>query len=68
MRGGGEPTWDHEDALGDGAFNLSREEIWGNAEGRERLELEISNRLLEPPSVVWHRNRRGNFRLRKDQA
>ena len=47
MKGAGEPTWDYEDALGGGAFDLSREEIWGSAEGKEQLELEILDRLFE---------------------
>jgi hypothetical protein len=43
----GEPTWDYElDALGDGGFDLSRHDIWGDAEGKERLEVELSNRLF----------------------
>ena len=46
MKGAGEPTWDYDDALGDGVFGLSRGEIWGSAEGKERLELEISDRLF----------------------
>ncbi|KIJ94207.1 hypothetical protein K443DRAFT_683938 [Laccaria amethystina LaAM-08-1] len=38
----GEPTWDYED----GGFDLSRQDIWGGAEGKERLEVELSNRLF----------------------
>jgi hypothetical protein len=45
VKGAGELTWDYEDAFGDGTFDLSRQEIWGNAEGRERLELEFAERL-----------------------
>jgi len=41
MKGAGEPTWDHDDPFGDGSFDLSRQEIWGSAEGKEWLELEI---------------------------
>jgi len=46
VKGVGEPTWDYEDNLGD-TFDLSRSEIWGNAEGKERLELELTDRLFE---------------------
>ena len=46
VKGAGEPTWDNEDAFGD-AFDLSRQEIWGSAEGKERLELEFLDRLFE---------------------
>jgi len=46
MKGAGEPTWDHEDNLGDRAFDLSRHDIWGNIEGQERLELELADRLF----------------------
>lgn len=45
MKGVGEPAWDHEDALGDGALDLSRQEIWGGATGREHLEYELAHRL-----------------------
>jgi hypothetical protein len=47
MKGLGEPPRDHEDNLGAGAFDLSRNEIWSNAEGKERLELEFADRLFE---------------------
>jgi hypothetical protein len=47
MKGVGEPTWDYEGTFGDGAFDLSRRQIWGSAEGKERLELELSDRLFE---------------------
>jgi hypothetical protein len=47
MKGVWEPTWDNEDAFGDGSFDLSRQEIWGSAEGKERLELEFLDRLFE---------------------
>ena len=46
MKGAGEPTWDNEDAFG-GGFDLSRQEIWGGAEGKRRLELELTDRLFE---------------------
>ena len=47
MKGVGEPTRDYGDALGDsGGFDLSRQDIWGDAEGKERLEVELSNRLF----------------------
>ncbi|KAF8323479.1 uncharacterized protein EI90DRAFT_3076774 [Cantharellus anzutake] len=45
MKGAGEPTWDHEDALGDGIMNLSRWDIWGGTAGREHLEYELAHRL-----------------------
>jgi len=47
MKGVGELTWDYEDNLSDGGFDLSRENIWSNAEGKERLELELADRLFE---------------------
>jgi len=47
MKGAGEPTWDYEDTFGDGAFDLSRRQIWGSDEGKECLELELANRLFE---------------------
>ncbi|KAK2459286.1 hypothetical protein APHAL10511_008707 [Amanita phalloides] len=47
MKGAGEPTWDYEDAFGDGAFDLSNQDLWGSAEGKERLELEFVDRLFE---------------------
>jgi hypothetical protein len=47
MKGAGEPTWDYEDNLGDGAFDLSRHEVWGNIEGQERLELVLADRLFD---------------------
>ncbi|KAH9164219.1 hypothetical protein EDB89DRAFT_2078143 [Lactarius sanguifluus] len=45
MKGAGEPTWDHEDALGDGMMNLSRRDIWGGKLGKEHLEFEMAHRL-----------------------
>ncbi|KAG6880199.1 hypothetical protein C0992_003863 [Termitomyces sp. T32_za158] len=33
MKGAGEPSWDYEDALGDGMMDLSRTDIWGSEEG-----------------------------------
>jgi hypothetical protein len=47
IKGAGESTWDYEDTFGNGSFDLSRQEIWGNTEGKERLELELSDRLFE---------------------
>ena len=47
MKGAGEPTWDYEDNIGDGAFDLSRHKIWGNIEGKEELELECADRLFD---------------------
>ncbi|KAF5378523.1 hypothetical protein D9615_007056 [Tricholomella constricta] len=44
---GVEPTWDYEGVFSDGGFDLSRQEIWGSVEGKERLELEIFDRLFE---------------------
>ena len=46
MKGVGEPTWDNEANLGNGAFELSKHEIWGNIEGQKRLELELAIRLF----------------------
>lgn len=45
MKGAGEPTWDHEDALGGGMMDLSRREIWGGNLGQEHLEFEMAHRL-----------------------
>lgn len=45
MKGGGEPTWDHEDALGGGGMDLSRQDIWGGTTGRQHLEFELAHRL-----------------------
>lgn len=45
VKGKGEPTWDHEDASGDGRFDLSRKGIWESTEGKERLELELSENI-----------------------
>lgn len=47
MKGAGEPMWDYEDNLSDGAFDLSKNEVWGNIEGQERLELELADRLFD---------------------
>ncbi|EDR14707.1 uncharacterized protein LACBIDRAFT_305635 [Laccaria bicolor S238N-H82] len=35
MKGAGEPTSDYEDALGDGGFDSSRQDFWGDAQGRK---------------------------------
>ena len=45
MNGTGEPTWDYEDALGDGKMDLSRLDIWGGKNVRDHLEFEIAYRL-----------------------
>jgi|SRR5712675_520099 len=45
MKGAGEPTWDHEDALGGGMMDLSRRDIWGGTTGRRHLEYELAHRL-----------------------
>ena len=45
MKGGGEPTWDYEDALGDGRMDLSRLDVWGGEEGRQHLEFELAHRF-----------------------
>lgn len=45
MKGAGEPTWDYEDALGDGMMDLSRSDIWGGKRGQEHLEFELAHRL-----------------------
>ena len=47
MKGVGEPTWDNDANLGNGAFDLSKHEIWGNIEGQKRLELELAIRLFD---------------------
>jgi hypothetical protein len=36
MKGASEPTWDYEDALGDGMMDLSRLDIWGGKSGQLR--------------------------------
>ncbi|KAH8993536.1 hypothetical protein EDB92DRAFT_1854793 [Lactarius akahatsu] len=45
MKGAGEPTWEREDALGDGVMDLSRQDIWGGKLGKEHLEFEMAHRL-----------------------
>lgn len=45
MKGAGEPSWDHENTFGPGAFDLSQMDIWGTAEGRDQLELALADRL-----------------------
>lgn len=45
MKGAGEPTWDHEDALGGGMVDLSRQDIWGGKLGQEHFEFELAHRL-----------------------
>jgi len=45
MKGAGEPTWDHEEALDGGMMDLSRRDIWGGTTGREHLEYELAHRL-----------------------
>ncbi|KAH9968471.1 hypothetical protein BJV74DRAFT_272047 [Russula compacta] len=44
MKGVREPTWDYEDALGDG-MDLSRTDIWGGESGKAQLEFEMADRL-----------------------
>ena len=44
MKGAGEPTWDYEDALGDGRMDLSSD-IWVGKEGQAHLEFEMAHRL-----------------------
>jgi hypothetical protein len=49
MKGTGEEAWtyeDYDDAFGDGC-NLSNDRIWGTREGKERLELELADRLFD---------------------
>jgi hypothetical protein len=45
MKGASEPTWDYEDALGDGMMDLSRLNIWGGKSGQEHLEFEMAHRF-----------------------
>ncbi len=47
VKGSGERSWDYNHTFGIGAFNLSDAGVWGTAEGKERLELELENRLFE---------------------
>lgn len=50
MKGAGESTWsyeDYDDAFGDRSFNLSKMNIWGTREGKERLELALADRLFD---------------------
>ncbi|KAF8333026.1 uncharacterized protein EI90DRAFT_3052728 [Cantharellus anzutake] len=54
MKGAGEPTWDHEDALGDGMMDLSRWDIWGGTAGQEHLEYELAHRLHSVLVGVWN--------------
>ncbi|KAI0635220.1 hypothetical protein C8Q77DRAFT_1106744 [Trametes polyzona] len=43
VKGHGELHWD----FGAGALDLSDSEVWGTEEGKERLELELENRLFD---------------------
>ncbi|KAI0674355.1 hypothetical protein C8Q78DRAFT_1067406 [Trametes maxima] len=43
VKGHGERHWD----FGAGALDLSDMDVWGTAEGKERLEVELENRLCE---------------------
>jgi hypothetical protein len=47
IKGAGEPTWDYENHLGGGSVDLTNDKVWGNEEGKERLELEFADRLFE---------------------
>lgn len=50
MKGAGESAWsyeDYDDAFGDRSFNLSKMNIWGTREGKERLELALADRLFD---------------------
>ena len=50
MKGSDEPVWtyeDYEDAFDGGSVNLSKLEIWGTGEGKERFELALADRLLD---------------------
>ncbi|KAJ7229197.1 hypothetical protein GGX14DRAFT_617291, partial [Mycena pura] len=44
MKGAGEPSWDYEDAFGDGMMDLSRTD-WGGKSGQDHLEFELAHRL-----------------------
>lgn len=46
MKGAGNPTWDYEEAFGDG-FDLSRHDIWGGELGKAHFEFEMSHRLRD---------------------
>lgn len=52
VKGVGEPTWDYYDSEGAGNFDLSRSDVWGSEEGKERLEVELANRLFERQDIV----------------
>lgn len=43
VKGCGERHWD----FGIGALDLSDEMVWGTEEGKERLEIELDNRLFD---------------------
>lgn len=47
VKGLGERRWDYAQTFGIGAFDLSDRVVWGTEEGKERLELELENRLFE---------------------
>ncbi|KAI0746833.1 hypothetical protein C8Q80DRAFT_1121547 [Daedaleopsis nitida] len=55
VKGPGEKQWDYDSTFGIGAFDLSDSTVWGTEEGKERLELELENRLFE-------------YRLRQEDA
>ncbi|KAG6895605.1 hypothetical protein C0993_009384, partial [Termitomyces sp. T159_Od127] len=43
--GAGEPSWDFEDALGNGHVDLLRADVWGGEEGWAHLEFELAHRF-----------------------
>lgn len=50
MKGSDEPVWTYEeydDAFDGGSVNLSKLDIWGTGEGKERFELALADRLLD---------------------
>ncbi len=47
VKGAGERRWDYAQTFGAGCFDLSECAVWGTEEAKERLELELENRLFE---------------------
>ena len=47
VKGSGEQQWDYARTFGIGSFDLSNEAVWGTEEGKERLELELEERLFD---------------------
>ena len=47
VKGAGERQWNYAQTFGIGRFDLSDAAVWGTEEGKERLELELEERLFD---------------------